>query len=332
MVGPNLRSAAAVDARGKRSNARRATKMDTATNAVAPTKPAAPAKPPLDKAGDKSPSAKSYQKKAASDKRGAGTTPRKRTTTSKKSPAKKPRHSKTNSVERALNHQFRFNTIITTALRKMGLHEANVHRMASLPVYDTVMNKVVPFMSKRKRGGSTAGVDGEVILASDGVNVGASFTTPLIYRDKVVKHIFAKDKQVAVKCPLGCNHSFVLPLSLFAKVCTNTRQNIGISQNAHKLFLDSTFWMKTDSDGKKFQLPSSYCTVLSKSVYSHWTRMGHALDLLPLVASRYSITLKNKADRNKRATERQNALAEEEAEETAAGAPYENSDSSNSDE
>jgi len=327
MVGPNLRSAAAVDARAQRSNARRATKIETATNA------AAPAKPPPNKAGDKSPSAKSYQNKAASDKRGAGTTPRKRTVTRKKSPpAKKPRHSETNSVERTMNRQFQFKTIIATALRKMGLDEANVHRVTSLPAYDIVMNEVVPFMSKRKRGGSTAGVDGEVILASDGVNVGASFTTPLIHRDKVVKHIFAKDKQVAVKCPLGCNHSFVLPLSLFAKVCTNTRQNIGISQNAHKLFLDSTFWMKTDSDGKKFQLPSSYCTVLSKSVYSHWTRMGHALDLLPLVASRYSITLKNKADRNKRATERQNALAEEEAEETAAGAPYENSDSSNSDE
>ena len=171
-----------------------------------------------------------------------------------------------------------------------------------------------------------------MILASDGVNVGASFTTPLIHSDKVVNHIFKKDKQVAVKFPLGCNHSFVLPFSLFAKVRTKTSQNICISQNAHKLFLDSSVWMKEDSDGKKFQLPSSDCTVLSKSVYSHWMRMGHSLEILPSVACRYSITLWNKAARNKRATEKQHALAEEEADEAAAGAPYENSDGFNSDE
>ena len=319
-----------MDARAQRSNARRATKIETATNAATPAKPAAPAKPPPNKVGNKSPSAKYRQKKAASDKRGAGTTPRKRTTTSKKSPAKKPRHSKTNSVERALNHQFRFNTIITTALRKMGLHEANVHRMASLPVYDTVMNKVVLFMSKRKRGGSTAGVDGKVILASDGVNVGASFTTSLLHLGKAVKHIYKKKKHVAVDCLTGCTHSFVLPLALFENVCTGTSANIRCSQNAHQLFLDCSVWTEKDPDGKKSLMLSSQCTILAKSVYSHWTREGCALVVMPSVGGRYSIKLQNKRERNRRAVKMANTLTEEAADEAAAAVTYADSYGSNS--
>jgi hypothetical protein len=141
-----------MDARDKRSDTRTVTKETTATNA------AAPAKPPPNKVGDKSSPATSRQKKAASDKTGAGTTaehlssseksPWKKRTAPKKPPTKKTRHTKTTSAIHTHNCRFWFKTIIATALRKMGLDEACVHRVASIPTYETVMNKVVPFMNK----------------------------------------------------------------------------------------------------------------------------------------------------------------------------------------
>ena len=115
----------------------------------------------------------------------------------------------------------------------MGLNKECVHRVVSLPAYETVMDKVVPLMDKRNCVGSTAGVDGEVILASDGVDDGASFTTSLLHCGKAVKHIYKKNKQAAVDCPAGCKDSFVLPPSLFETVCTGTPVNICLSHNAH---------------------------------------------------------------------------------------------------
>ena len=51
---------------------------------------------------------------------------------------------------------------------------------------------------------------------------------------------------------------------------------------------------------------------------------------MPLVGGRYSITLQN--DRNRRAAEMANALAEEAADEAGAAVCYADSDGSNSDE
>ena len=62
------------------------------------------------------------------------------------------------------------------------------------------------------------------------------------------------------------------------------------------------------------------------------TRAGHALDDMPLIGGRYSITLQNKAARNRREAKIANALSEEVSEEAVAAEPYVNSDGINSDE
>ena len=98
--------------------------------------------------------------------------------------------------------------------------------MKMLSAYETVIGEAVPLMGQRKCDGSTAGADGEVILSSGGANAGASFTTSLLYRRKAVKHIFVKKEQVAVKCPEGCKHAFVLPCSLFETVVFRTSWNL----------------------------------------------------------------------------------------------------------
>jgi hypothetical protein len=117
-----------------------------------------------------------------------------------------------------------------------------------LSVYDAVMEVVVPLMGRRKRDGSTAGVDGRVILPSEGVNIGASFTNSLLYHDKPVKHIFMKKKQVAVECPEGYQHSFILTRSLFDTIVSGPSGNPCCSSSAHKLFLKSSVWMEKVGD------------------------------------------------------------------------------------
>ena len=108
-----------------------------------------------------------------------------------------------------------FKHAVATALRKMGINVESLYQLELISVYDAVTEAIVPLVGRRKHGGSTAGVDGKVIFPFDGVNIGASFTTSLLYRREPVKHMFMKKEQVAGECQEGCKHSFVLPRSLF---------------------------------------------------------------------------------------------------------------------
>jgi hypothetical protein len=113
-----------------------------------------------------------------------------------------------------LNCHFHFKNGASMALHKSGLNTESVHHVELIYVYDVIMCVVEPLMGWRKCDISTAGVDGKRIIPT--VNAGALFTTFLIYHDRITKHIFTKNKQVAAECPEGCKHSFILPLSLFS--------------------------------------------------------------------------------------------------------------------
>ena len=139
----------------------------------------------------------------------------------------------------------------------MELNAESVYHVESLSVYDAVMEVVVPLVGWRNLGGSSAGVDGEVILLSDGVNVGASFTTSLLYWRKPVQHIFMKKEQVDVECPAGCKHSFVIPRSLFTTVVSGTSEFF-IARPVLTSFSSSPVsgWKRLVTE-RKFRLPRS---------------------------------------------------------------------------